>query len=63
MPKQMWPSIPSPRRTSQKNLVGDRYPPGTLEDNKTSQKALSLLSLEAIPSWARGGVLVEWADA
>jgi hypothetical protein len=40
-------------------LVGDRYPPGPLE----GKKALGLLFCKAIPSWARGGLLVEWADA
>jgi hypothetical protein len=44
-------------------LVGDRYPPGPLEGKKASRKALGLLSRKAIPSWARGELLVEWADA
>jgi hypothetical protein len=43
--------------------VGDGYPPGPLEGKKASRKALGLLSREAIPSWARGELLVEWADA
>jgi hypothetical protein len=42
--------------------VGDRYPPGPLEGKKASREALGLLSREAIPSWARGGLLAEWAD-
>jgi hypothetical protein len=43
-------------------LVGDRYPPGPLEGKKVSREALGLLSRKAIPSWARGGLLAEWAD-
>jgi hypothetical protein len=42
--------------------MGDRYPPGPLEGKKASQEALGLLSRKAIPSWARGGLLAEWAD-
>jgi hypothetical protein len=42
--------------------VGDRYPPGPLEGKKASREALGLLSRKAIPSWARGGLLAEWAD-
>ena len=40
-------------------LVGDRYPPGPLEGKKASRKALGLLFRKAIPSWARGELLVE----
>jgi hypothetical protein len=43
-------------------LVGDRYPLGPLEGKKASRKALGLLSRKAIPLWARGGLLVKWAD-
>jgi hypothetical protein len=43
--------------------VGDRFPLGPLEDKKASRKALGLLSRKAIPSWSRGELLVEWADA
>jgi hypothetical protein len=43
--------------------VGDRYPPGPLEGKKASRKALGLLSRKAIPSWARGCLLAELADA
>jgi hypothetical protein len=43
--------------------VGDGYPPGQLEGKKASGKALGLLSRKAIPSWARGELLAEWADA
>lgn len=49
----------------QENLlppVGDRYPPGPLEGKKASREALSLLFRKAIPSWARRGLLAEWAD-
>jgi hypothetical protein len=42
--------------------VGDRYPPGPLEGKKASRKALCLLSRKAVPSWARGELLAEWAD-
>jgi hypothetical protein len=44
-------------------LVGDRDPPGPLEDKRASRKALGLLSCKAITSWARGELPVEWADA
>jgi hypothetical protein len=40
-------------------LVGDRYPPSPLEGKKASREALGLLSRKAIPSWARGELLVE----
>jgi hypothetical protein len=43
-------------------LVGDGYPPGPLEGKKDSRKVLGLLSRKAIPSWAMGKLLVEWAD-
>jgi hypothetical protein len=43
--------------------VGDRYPLGPLEGYKASRTALGLLSRKAIPSWARGELLAEWADA
>jgi hypothetical protein len=43
-------------------LVGDWYPPGPLEGKKASRKALDLLSRKAVPSWARGELLAEWAD-
>jgi hypothetical protein len=42
--------------------VGDGYPPGPLEGKKASRKASSLLTHEAVPSWARGELLAEWAD-
>jgi hypothetical protein len=42
--------------------VGEKYPPGPLEGKKASQVALGLLSRKAIPLWARGGLLAEWAD-
>jgi hypothetical protein len=42
--------------------VGDGYPPGPLEGKKASRKALGLLSRKVVPSWARGELLVEWAD-
>ena len=42
--------------------MGDRYPPGPLEGRKASQEDLGPLSREAILSWARGGLLAEWAD-
>jgi hypothetical protein len=41
---------------------GGQISPGSLEGKKASQKALGLLSRKTIPSWARGGLLVEWAD-
>jgi hypothetical protein len=44
-------------------LVGDKYPPCPLEGKKASREALGLLSHKTIPSWARGELLVEWADA
>jgi hypothetical protein len=44
-------------------LVGNRYPSGPLEDKRASRKALGLLSCKAIPSWDRGELVVEWADA
>ena len=44
-------------------LVGDGYPPGPLEGKKASRKVLGLSSCKAIPSWAMGELLVEWADA
>jgi hypothetical protein len=34
--------------------VGDRYPPGPLEDKKASQRVPGPLFRKAIPSWARG---------
>jgi hypothetical protein len=37
-------------------LVGDRYPPGPLEGEKASRKALGPLFRKATPSWARGGI-------
>jgi hypothetical protein len=43
--------------------VGDRYLLVLLEGKKASRKALGLLSRKAIPSWARGELLVEWVDA
>jgi hypothetical protein len=43
--------------------VGDGYPPGPLEGKKASRKALGLLSRKVVPSWARGELLAEWADA
>jgi hypothetical protein len=43
--------------------MGDRYHLGPLEGKKASQKALGLLSRKATPSWARGELLVQWADA
>jgi hypothetical protein len=43
--------------------VGDGYPSGPLEGRKASRKALGLLSRKAVPLWARGELLVEWADA
>jgi hypothetical protein len=43
--------------------VGDRYPSGSLGDKKVSRKALDLLSRKVILSWARGKLLVEWANA
>jgi hypothetical protein len=50
-------------RSPREGGVGDRYPPGPLEGKKASRKALGLLFRKAIPSWARGELLVEWADA
>jgi hypothetical protein len=44
-------------------LVGDVYPLGPLEGKKASRKVLGLLSHKAIPSWAMGELLVEWANA
>jgi hypothetical protein len=43
--------------------VGDGYPPGPLEGKKASRKALGLLARKAVPSWARGELLAEWAGA
>jgi hypothetical protein len=44
-------------------FVGDRYPLEPLEGKKASREALGILSRWAIPSWARGELLVEWANA
>jgi hypothetical protein len=44
-------------------LVGDGYPPGPLEGKKASRKASGLLSRKVVPSWARGELMAEWADA
>jgi hypothetical protein len=35
--------------------VGDRYPPGPLEGQKTSRKDLGPIVRKVIPSWAWGG--------
>jgi hypothetical protein len=43
--------------------VGDGYPPGPLEGKKALRKALGLLYRKAVPSWARGELLAEWANA
>jgi hypothetical protein len=45
-----------------RHTVGDGYPPGLLEGKKASQKALGLLTRKVVPSWAKGELLVEWAD-
>jgi hypothetical protein len=42
--------------------VGDKYPLGPLEGKKASREALGLLSHKAISSWARVGLLAEWAN-
>jgi hypothetical protein len=41
---------------------GGRISPSPLEGKKASRKALGLLSRKAVPSWARGELLAEWAD-
>jgi hypothetical protein len=46
-----------------RTFVGDGYPPGPLEGKKATRKVLGLSSRKAIPSWAMGELLVEWADA
>jgi hypothetical protein len=48
---------------SQNQLKINAYPLGSLEGKKASRKALGLLSCKAVPSWARGELLAEWADA
>jgi hypothetical protein len=40
-------------------LGGDRYPPGPLEGQKTSRKALGPIVHKVIPSWAWGGTFGE----
>jgi hypothetical protein len=43
--------------------VGDRYPPGPLEDKKASRGAMGQLPRKAIPSWAGLELLAEWAES
>jgi hypothetical protein len=42
-----------------RDTVGDRYPPGPLEGQKTSRKALGPIVRKVIPSWAWGGTFGE----
>jgi hypothetical protein len=42
--------------------VGDKYPPGPLEGERSSRGASGQLPRKAIPSWARQNLLAEWAD-
>jgi hypothetical protein len=51
------------KSTQRLGACGGQISPGPLEGKKASQKALGLLFRKAIPSRARGELLVEWADA
>jgi hypothetical protein len=51
------------KSTERLRACGGQISPGPLEGKKASQKDLSLLSHETIPSWARRKLLVEWANA
>jgi hypothetical protein len=49
--------VPNDKEVQIKNqgmflAVGDRYPPGPLEGQKTSRKALGPIVHKVIPSWA-----------
>jgi hypothetical protein len=55
--------LPAYPRLCDTRGVGDRCPPGPLQGKKASRKALGLLTRKTIPSWARGELLAEWADA
>jgi hypothetical protein len=55
---QVGPRIFGPfisKSTQRLGLVGDRYPPGPLEGQKTLRKALGPVVCKVIPSWAWGG--------
>jgi hypothetical protein len=50
------------KSTQRLGACGGQISLGPLEGKKASREALGLLSRYTIPSWARGGLLAEWAD-
>jgi hypothetical protein len=59
-PRPHWRSYQ--RETFRLTGVGDRYPPGPLEGERSSRGASGQLPCKAIPLWVGQKLLAEWAD-